>query len=172
MLTFCEPFLTSIFSPCTALVAAQAHSPKQDRAVVISARNFIRALGGSAGLAIASAIFSNTIVNEMPAGIPDSVTSHIKAAIFEVPDMTGLTDEQRIIVLELYVTAAMSVFYLWCGAMVVCLGLMVFIKDKGLARNEEVKKESPLQSSSGDDIEADGRTGVVPGIKGVKSETV
>lgn len=34
---------------CTALVAAQAHSAKQDRAVVISSRNFLRALGGAAG---------------------------------------------------------------------------------------------------------------------------
>lgn len=36
-------------SSCAALVAAQAHSAKQDRAVVISSRNFLRALGGAAG---------------------------------------------------------------------------------------------------------------------------
>ena len=43
----------NVFQP--TLVAAQAHSLKRDRAVVISARNFLRALGGSLGLALSSA---------------------------------------------------------------------------------------------------------------------
>lgn len=43
----------NVFQP--TLVATQAHSLKRDRAVVISARNFLRALGGSLGLALSSA---------------------------------------------------------------------------------------------------------------------
>ena len=45
-----------------ALVAAQAHSPMQDRAVVVGALNFTRAFGGAAGLVIAWAIYSNSQV--------------------------------------------------------------------------------------------------------------
>ncbi|KAK0652605.1 major facilitator superfamily domain-containing protein [Cercophora newfieldiana] len=134
-----------VFQP--TLVAAQAHSPKQDRAVVISARNFIRSLGGAAGLAIASATFSNTIVNQMPKGIPDQLAHRIREAVFEVPDLAGLTGGEKDLVLDLYARAAKSVFYLWFGAMAVCLGLMVFIKDRGLRRNEEAgQKESGASS--------------------------
>jgi MFS family permease len=43
----------NVFQP--TLVATQAHSLKRDRAVVISTRNFLRALGGSLGLALSSA---------------------------------------------------------------------------------------------------------------------
>jgi hypothetical protein len=39
------------------LVAAQATSPKKDRAVVTGARNFFRTIGGAFGLA--STFFSN-----------------------------------------------------------------------------------------------------------------
>ena len=81
-----------------ALVAAQAHSPKPDRAVVISARNFIRSLGGSAGLAVASPIFSNTVVNKLSAGIPEELAARIKETMFEVPGRAGLTEEQKILV--------------------------------------------------------------------------
>lgn len=112
---------------------------------MISARNFIRSLGGAAGLAIASAIFSNTIVHQIPVGIPDQLASRIQEAVFEVPDLAGLSEEQKGLVLDLYARAARSVFYLWFGAMAVCLGLMFFIKDKGLTRNDE-EKESGASS--------------------------
>lgn len=124
------------------MVAAQAHSLKEDRAIVISARNFIRALGGSAGLAIASAIFSSTLVSNIPASIPKSLAESIERSVFEMPDISDLPRDQQIEVLDAYVKAARSVFYLWAGAMGCCLALMVFIRDKGLKRNDE-KKDSP-----------------------------
>ena len=133
--------LATVANHYSALVAAQAHSPKQDRAVVISARNFIRALGGSAGLAIASAIFSNTLVNHIPEDIPENVAMQIQEAIFDVPNTTGLTEAQKIMVYDLYAKAARSVFYLWVGAMGLCLALMIFIKDKGLVRKEDQQIE-------------------------------
>ncbi|KAK4446636.1 MFS general substrate transporter [Podospora aff. communis PSN243] len=141
-----------VFQP--TLVAAQAHSPKPDRAVVISARNFIRSLGGAGGLAIASAIFSNTIVNKMPDGIPEELGRRIREAVFEVPDMTGLGDGQKDLVLDLYAQAAKSVFYLWFAAMAVCLGLMVFIKDKGLTRNDGPEQKASGASSVVDSAES------------------
>ncbi|KAJ9134094.1 Major facilitator superfamily domain-containing protein [Pleurostoma richardsiae] len=124
-----------VFQP--TLVAAQAHSPKQDRAVVISARNFIRALGGSAGLAIASAIFSNSLISHLPSDLPPAVQTRIKESIFDVPDTSSLSESQKIAVLDSYATASRSVFYLWAGAMGCCLALMIFIRDKGLARKDE-----------------------------------
>lgn len=124
---------------CAALVAAQAHSAKQDRAVVISSRNFLRALGGAAGLAIASALFSNTLVGHLNSitAIPANVADEIKSSVFSMPDISGLREEQKIIVLDTYTKASRSVFYFWEGCMGLCWLLMFFIKDKGLQRKEE-----------------------------------
>lgn len=126
---------------CTALVAAQAHSAKQDRAVVISSRNFLRALGGAAGLAIASALFSNTLVGHMNSvtAVPADIADEIKSSVFSMPDISGLTEEQRIIILDTYTRASRSVFYFWEGCMGLCWLLMFFIKDKGLQRKEETQ---------------------------------
>lgn len=132
----------------TALVAAQAHAPKQDRAVVISARNYIRALGGSGGLAIASAIFSNSLLSSLPSSLPENITHKIHDSIFDMPRLDGLSVEQQHQVKDAYVTAARSVFYLWAGAMACCLVLMVFIKDKGLTRQEE--KVPPAEAVNSD----------------------
>ncbi|KAG6353762.1 hypothetical protein INS49_005240 [Diaporthe citri] len=123
------------------LVAAQAHSAKQDRAVVISSRNFLRALGGAAGLAIASALFSNTLVGHINSvsAVPADVVDEIKSSVFSMPDISGLTEEQRIIILDTYTRASRSVFYFWEGCMGLCWLLMFFIKDKGLQRKEETQ---------------------------------
>jgi hypothetical protein len=126
----------------SALVAAQAHSKKEDRAVVISARNFIRAFGGSTGLAIASAIFSNSLFASLPTDIPPELTAKIKSSVFDMPNLSMLSSAQKDAVLDAYVHAAKSVFYLWFAAIAICLALMVFIKDNGLQRKEEEKQSS------------------------------
>ncbi|KAJ0104055.1 hypothetical protein J7T55_006981 [Diaporthe amygdali] len=147
-----------------SLVAAQAHSAKQDRAVVISSRNFLRALGGATGLAIASALFSNTLVGHLDStsAIPSDIADEIKSSIFSTPNMSGLMEEQRVIILDLYSRAARSVFYFWVGCIGLCWVLMFFIKDKGLQRKEEkqeitaatdqvLDEESGSSTASGDE---------------------
>lgn len=121
-----------------ALVAAQAHSAKQDRAVVISSRNFLRALGGAGGLAIASALFSNTLIGHLDAtsAIPRDVADEIKSSVFSMPNISKLTDDQKISVLDTYTRASRSVFYFWEGCIGLCWLLMFFIKDEGLQRKE------------------------------------
>ncbi|ORX96546.1 major facilitator superfamily domain-containing protein [Clohesyomyces aquaticus] len=136
-----------VFQP--TLVAAQAHYSKEDRAVVISARNFIRALGGSAGLAIASAIFSNSLIRNIPNDISTGTLNAIRDSIFDKPDVARLSRQQRLGVLDAYVAASRSVFYLWFGAITICLVLMVFIKDKGLKRAEDVERPpGPVKENS------------------------
>lgn len=115
----------------------QAHSPKQDRAVAISARNFIRALGGAAGLAIASSIFSNTLVDSVPRDIPMQLLDRITESVFEIPDLSGLSEDQQDGVRDAYANASRAVFYLWVAGVSICLVLMLLVKDNGLTRNEE-----------------------------------
>lgn len=137
----------------TALVAAQAHSAKQDRAVVISSRNFLRALGGAAGLAVASALFSNTLVGHLnsTSAIPADVADEIKSSVFSMPDISALTDEQKIFVLDTYTRASRSVFYFWEGCMGLCWLLMFFIKDRGLQRKEETQANTAADSQRADE---------------------
>lgn len=151
--------LTCYFSSrLSALVAAQAHSPKADRAVVISSRNFLRSLGGACGLAIASALYSNTLVDKLPSApaIPLDVADKIRSSIFSVPDLTGLSDDQKHLVLDAYTLASRSVFYFWVGCISCCWLLMFFIKDKGLQRKEEKEgeKTAPEGGARAQDEEA------------------
>ncbi|KUI57824.1 hypothetical protein VP1G_05190 [Cytospora mali] len=143
------------------LVAAQAHSPKKDRAIIISSRNFLRSLGGAVGLAIASALFSNTLVNRLPSppAIPQDVMDKIKSSVFSVPDLTGLNEDQENMILDTYVKASRSVFYFWVGCIGLCWLLMWFIKDKGLQRKEErVEAEQDTKNQERREDEESGST--------------
>lgn len=104
--------------------------------MVISARNFIRAFGGSVGLAIAQNIFSSSLLEHIPKNTPTEVAQAIADSIFHLPDISQITEAQQIGVLDAYATASRNVFYLWAGAMASCLVLMIFIKDEGLSRND------------------------------------
>ena len=133
-----------------ALIAAKAHNRKEDRAVVISTRNFLRSMGGAVGLAIANTIFSNTLQRNIPATVPAEVASAIRKSIFSAPDLSELSNFDRNGVLDAYMTAARGVFILWSCCIGTCLLLMVFVKDKGLKRNEETQKEK------GEEMKPDG----------------
>jgi hypothetical protein len=132
-----------------ALIAAQAHGRKEDRAVVISTRNFLRPMGGAVGLAIANAIFSNTLQRNLPATLPVTIVSAIRKSIFSAPDLSGLSDFDRNAVLDTYM-ASRGIFILWSCCIGTCLLLMVFVKDKGLKRNEEG------QEKKGDEVKHHG----------------
>jgi len=132
----------NVFQP--TLVAAQAHSLKHDRAVVISVRNFLRALGGAIGLALSSTIFSNVLkkrLDSLSTTLPTGFKAQILQSILRVPDLGGLTAVQRQEVLDSYMGASKAVFYLWVPVMGACLVLCVLIKDKGLKRKEEKEQD-------------------------------
>lgn len=151
-----------------SLVAAQAHCTKRDRAVVISTRSFLRALGGAIGLAISSAIFSNSIsnhLNSLKTPLPDDFKNKILDSVSSIPSLSTLTDDQKNEVLDVYMAASKSVFYLWAPVMGVCLCLCFLIKDRGLQRPDEKpvvrvqeeEEESGSGSGTGSEILVDMR---------------
>ncbi|KAM3079648.1 hypothetical protein ACMFMG_006061 [Clarireedia jacksonii] len=149
-----------VFQP--TLVAAQAHCLKRDRAVVISTRNFLRALGGAIGLAISSAVFSNSIksrVNSFATPLPSGFKDKILASILSVPDLSSLTPSQKEEVLNAYMGASKSVFYLWVPIIGFCLCLCILIKDKGLQRPDEKPVVREQEESSGSEVRAEGSNG-------------
>lgn len=108
--------------------------------MVISSRNFIRAFGGSIGLAVASAIFANSLIKNIPSDTSAEMAQQMSDSIFHMPDISQLSQTQQLGVRDAYVTASRHVFYLWVGAISICLLLMVFIKDKGLNRDGVTEK--------------------------------
>ncbi|CAG8978072.1 hypothetical protein HYALB_00000744 [Hymenoscyphus albidus] len=129
-----------VFQP--TLVAAQAHSKKADRAVVISVRNFLRQFGGALGLAISSLAFSNSLKDSfalIASTLPMGYVDQVLASLLSIPNIAALDATQREGVLNAYMSGSRTVFYLWAPIMAVCLGLCAFIKDRGLQREEEKK---------------------------------
>lgn len=110
----------NVFQP--TLVAAQAHSLKRDRAVVISVRNFLRSLGGAFGLALSSAVFSNALKGALKTAgaVPEDVKSGVLSAILRVPDLSQLSLVQQEEVLNSYMHASKAVFFVWAPFMVCC----------------------------------------------------
>jgi MFS family permease len=140
----------NVFQP--TLVAAQAHSLKNDRAVVTSIRNFTRSLGGSVGLALSSAIFSNPLegaLDSVSNQLPEGYVREVLASILSVPDVSGLDPAQVAEVLDSYMDASKSVFHTWVPFMAICLVLCIFIKDKGLQREEEKQAVSEASTPGG-----------------------
>lgn len=107
----------------------------------------------SHAVAIASALFSNTLVGHLNSisAIPADVADEIKSSVFSMPDISGLTDQQKIIILDTYTMASRSVFYFWEGCMGLCWLLMFFIKDRGLQRKEEIQGNTVNENRRADE---------------------
>jgi hypothetical protein len=145
-----------VFQP--TIIAAQAHSAVNDRAVVISVRNFLRSLGAAVGLALSSAIFSNVLrqsLEKSASVVPDSLRDEIMGAVLKVPDLTTMSDVEGEAVLDAYAKASKGVFYLYAPLMGACLLLCVMIKDRGLQRAED-KKDAEDEDESTSASETDG----------------
>ncbi|RAL67353.1 hypothetical protein DID88_008110 [Monilinia fructigena] len=88
----------------------------------------------------------------------------ILASMLSVPNLATLTSDQKNEVLNAYMAASKSVFYLWVPIIGVCLCFCVLVKDKGLQRPDEkpIARESEQEeevsgSVTGSDIAVDER---------------
>lgn len=137
------------------MVAAQAQSKKADRAVVISTRNVIRSFGGSAGIAIASTIISNSLISSIDtiqqnpsryANIPTNYLISLKSEIYSKIDTTQLNSEQVKIIQGVYMKSIRNYFYILLPFIGVCLLSSLFIRDRGL----QCLDETPIENDKKD----------------------
>jgi hypothetical protein len=131
----------NVFQPC--LIALQAHSTKELRAVVISNRNFLRALGGAFGLACSSQILQFALRQHLPAELADLIPSS-----YTFPSTQGLSTESIVTIKGAYAAASHMVFISMTPLIGFCLILCLFIKDRGLARKEEVRPTQAIKPAS------------------------
>lgn len=119
-----------VFQP--TLVALQAHCTKAQRAVVISNRNFLRSTGGAIGLAISALMLQNRLKHNLPHEF-----KYLALSTYSTPDLSGVTDVQKHMVLGAYANASRSVFIMNVPFIALCLLGCVFVKDRGLQRPDE-----------------------------------
>ncbi|KAK5118595.1 hypothetical protein LTR85_008060 [Meristemomyces frigidus] len=125
-----------VFQP--TLVALQAHSPKSQRAVITSNRNFLRSSGGAVGLAVSSAILANVLKASLPSRL-----AYVANSTFAAPDLSTFSPADRASIKDAYNDASRAVF-IWCVPCIgICFALCVLIKDRGLVRKEEREAATP-----------------------------
>lgn len=120
----------------TTNTAMQAHSPKSQRAIVISNRMLLRQLGGAVGLAISSAISGNVLASSLPAHL-----QYIAESTFAVPDLNTVGAADRRSISTAYANASRAVFIFCVAVIGVALVLTFFVKDKGMKREEDKVEE-------------------------------
>jgi hypothetical protein len=119
-----------VFQP--TLVALQAQTPKMQRAVVTSNRNFLRSSGGAVGLAVSSAILANVLRSSLPDHL-----SYVANSTFAAPDLSTFDVQDQDAIANAYASASRAVFIFCAPLNALCLALCIFIKDQGLIREED-----------------------------------
>ena len=136
-----------VFQP--TLVAMQAHCTKQQRAVVISNRNFIRSVGGAVGLAISAAILQN----QLKSSLPDKF-KYLALSTYATPDFSNYSPQDTNAILDAYAKASHAVFMLGAPFLGACLLCCFFVKDRGLVRpGDEQPPPQPETQTVDPDVE-------------------
>lgn len=124
----------NVFQP--TIISLQAHSPKAQRAIVISIRNFLRCLGGAVGLALSAAILQGTLRSSLPPQF-----QNLAHSVYSKPNYSLYNAADTEVILNAYAKASRAVFIFYSPVAGICLLLCVFVKDRGLQRKEEVEAE-------------------------------
>jgi hypothetical protein len=119
------------------LVALQAHTPTSQRAVTISMRNFFRCTGGAVGLAISAAILQSVLKENLPAGY-----QYLTKTTYALPDQGSIPTADWDAIVEAYVKASHTVFLFQVPLVGACVLGCLFIRDKGLQKQEDGNKGS------------------------------
>jgi MFS family permease len=138
----------NVFQP--TIISLQAHSPKSQRAIIISIRNFLRCLGGATGLAVSAAILQSTLRDSLPPQFADLAKS-----VYTKPNYSEYSTADADSILNAYEKASRAVFIFYAPVAAICLICCIFVKDRGLQRKEEVE----AQKAKEDTERAAGRDG-------------
>jgi MFS family permease len=129
----------------TSLVGLQAICLKKDRAVVTSARNFVRYFGASCGLAICSAILTNTLKANLPTSLPAALRTQVLESSLAFPNLTNVTPDQLNQILDAYMAGSHAVFVFIAPVVAVCIVTQFFVKDNGaMLKTDEDKLQMML----------------------------
>ena len=103
-----------------------AAAPDKDRAVVTSSRNFFRTMGGAFGLAIANAVFNNTVSSTLPKVLDAEQRNNILHS--SISYAKTLSPELQLGIIESYASGLKMCYILFAAGSGVCFLLSFFIK--------------------------------------------
>ncbi|KAI5961855.1 uncharacterized protein KGF55_003826 [Candida pseudojiufengensis] len=144
------------FSFQPSMVAVQAHCKKSERAVAISTRNVLRSLGGCVGIAIGSAIVSNSVLNTLnnlpsTTSLSQDTIDYIKTHIYNKINTSTLSILETNEIKTIYSNALKNYYYFLIPLMGIAVITTIFVKDNGLCAIDEkppTKKREDLESSA------------------------
>ncbi|KAJ6500950.1 major facilitator superfamily domain-containing protein [Mycena sanguinolenta] len=135
----------------TTTVAAQASVSRRDMSVVTAMRNFIRLLGGTLSLAVASTLLNNKLRTSMTGiGLASSLISQIidDPTLLHTPATIGISQDTATYILYHGYTKGFSSLFIMNAAFTVTATLVsiVMIKHKELSRqDDEALRQKALQ---------------------------
>ncbi|CAI0645617.1 unnamed protein product [Colletotrichum noveboracense] len=103
-----------------AVMALQALSKPEDRAVATSTRNLMRMLGSVVGMALSTAVQYSVMKSALPADLPESIRSSVTGGTWQPGDVDSHGWEQAI--LDAKMRGVHMVFIMLVPLMVLCLG--------------------------------------------------
>ena len=115
------------------IVALQAHTPKGQRAVVLSCRNFFRYLGSACGVVASSAVLQRSLSEQLPPHL-----KYLSASTYALPP---LDDDSRGPFLLSYRKAIRNVFMANAAIMLFTTLACFFWKDHGLGDRPEDEED-------------------------------
>ncbi|OCF39388.1 hypothetical protein I317_06816 [Kwoniella heveanensis CBS 569] len=125
----------------STLVAMMAVAPDKDRAVITSSRNFFRTMGGAFGLAVANAIFNNTVSSELPAALTAEKKDEILRSTISF--MGDLSAQLQIEVILAYAHGLRTCYIVFTAGSGVCFLLSLFIKEVIFRKDPPELKRKP-----------------------------
>jgi MFS family permease len=123
------------------LVALQALSRPEDRAVATSTRNLLRSLGGVAGVAISTAVYYEVTLSNMKSGVPSQYVKMIMDGKWHLNDPETADYEDAI--LNVRMKGFQVVFGMLVPLMAICLASSFWVTDKQLQGDEKTGEQPP-----------------------------
>jgi hypothetical protein len=125
------------------LVALQANSRDEDRAVVTGTRNVLRSLGGVVGVAVSTAAQYAVSDNALRGTVPDSLRARVMDGTWHIGEIG--TEDYESDIIDARMKGFQTVFIILVPLMGLCLLASLFIADlelKGDAKKEDSKEKN------------------------------
>ncbi|RFU23870.1 hypothetical protein B7463_g12468, partial [Scytalidium lignicola] len=126
-----------VFQP--SLVALQALSKPEDRAVVTSTRNMLRAVGAAVGVAVSTAIQYGVMEANLPAALPLELRAQVLDGEWQIGDSSAIWTES---ILNAKMRGIRVVFITFVPLIGLCLFGCLLVKDKILSGDAKPKQET------------------------------
>lgn len=138
--------MTQLANCTTGLVALQANSTDEDRAVATGTRNVFRSLGGVVGIAVSTATYYAVLSNALGEAVPDWVRDAVLDGTWRIGDPG--TSEYESDILDARMEGFRAVFIMSVPLMALCLIASLLVADIILkGDNDNVSEDARSRNS-------------------------